>query len=306
MFHDATEFSVLIGGSAGGGKTKSLQELSGERTRIMNQIKAAKQYATSTAQNIAGFASLSNITSALPAGGAITGGALLAGLQQDLAKIRKFNDAIQRLIKLGLNKNILQQIIAAGPDQGLRLAEALLSGPASDINKINQTERQILKVSNSLGREAANAMYDTGKYAGKGFLSGLEHQQKAIEKLMERIAEGMIRTLRKKLGISSPSMVAHWHGLMFAQGLANGIDQGSHLVDEATGRLAGRMQFRPGGGGGGGRGGDLNVHIDVHVPGGFVGSNQELTVALAKAVQPALLQLQKRNPVNQQSPRHAV
>ncbi len=131
-------------------------------------------------------------------------------------------------------------------------------------------------------------MYDTGKYAGQGFLSGLEHQEKAIQRLMERIAAGMIKTLRRKLGISSPSMIAH-------------------LVGAATGRLAGAMSLRPGGlGGGGARGGDLNVHIDVHVPGGYIGSNQELTVALAKAVQPALLQLQKRNPLNQLSTRQAV
>ena len=75
------------------------------------------------------------------------------------------------------------------------------------------------------------------------------------------------------------------------------------LVEGAGGRLAGAVSFRHGafGAGGAHRGGDINVKIDVHVPNGFVGSHQELAVALAKQVQPALLQLQRRNPLNQLS-----
>lgn len=283
-----------------------LAGLADERQKIFKRIAAARKFAQSTTQSLDQYAGVTNVVSNLQnANAPVTGRSILQGLQADLAKIKQFGDAIAKLRKLGLDKSMLAQIIAAGPDQGLQIAQALLDGPASELKKINQTEARIHQVSHNIGRSAADAMYDSGKYAGKGFLTGLEHQEKAIKALMERIAEGMIRTLRKRLGISSPSAVAHWHGLMFAQGLAKGIDDGRAIVEGATGRLGDSMRLRGGGLGHHRGGGDMHVHIEVHVPGGYIGSNQELTVALAKAVQPALLQLQRRNPLSQTS-RQAV
>lgn len=286
---------------------KRLEGLAVERQGILDQIKKAQKYALTTQQNVVSWAGLANIQSAIPSGGAVTGGTLLAGLQADLAKIKQFNAVITKLHKLGLSKALLNQIIQAGPDNGLQMALAILAGPISQIRQLNQTETQIQQGAKALGQASANAMYDTGKYAGQGFLSGLEHQQKAIERLMERIARGMIRTLRRELGISSPSMVAHWHGLQFALGLARGLDDGQRFIDAAMGRMSGSVSLRPGGLHHAGRGGgDIYVTIKVDVPGGFIGSNPELSAAIAKAVQPALLRLQKQNPVDQLRARQAV
>jgi TP901 family phage tail tape measure protein len=265
-----------------------LQALATKRAAILKTITTAEKYATTTASNVESWASLSNAVAAVPTGGGISGAGLLSSLQGDLATINQFNAAIKKLARLGLNKNLLNQIIQAGPADGLQIAQALLSGPAGQINQLNSTEAQIVTASNSLGKQAANAMYDTGKYAGQGFLSGLEQQQKAIENLMKKIADAMVKRLKAELGISSPSTVAHWHGLMFAAGLAQGIDDGRGLVTSATGRLAGSMSLsRLGGasGGGAGGGGDVHVNINVQVPGWVVGP----------VVQKALLQLEGRN-----------
>lgn len=167
-----------------------LQNLANKRAAILKTIAAAKQYAIQTTQNVESFAGLSNIISAMPAGSAITSAGLEAGLRTDLATIKKFNDAIRKLSKLGLNKNILNQIVQAGPADGLQIAEALLNGPVSEIRAMNATERQITSQATAIGKESADAMYDAGKDAGKGFLSGLEHQQKQIEKLMEKDRQG--------------------------------------------------------------------------------------------------------------------
>ena len=280
-----------------------LQALATQRATILKTITTAEKYATTTTQNVESWASLSNAVSGLPQGGGISGAGLLTSLQTDLATIKQFNAAIKKLADLGLNKTLLDQIIQAGPTDGLQIAQALLDGPVSTIKQISQTEKQIVSASTSIGQVAANAMYDTGKNAGRGFLKGLEDQQKAIEKLMAKIADAMISRLKKDLGISSPSTVAHWHGLMFAQGLANGLDDGSGLVDAAMHRLTGPMQSAKipalSSLGGGGATGDTHINIDVHVDNGFIGSDAQFLAALAPVVQKALLQLEGRNPLAQ-------
>ncbi|HET9893707.1 MAG TPA: phage tail tape measure protein [Streptosporangiaceae bacterium] len=288
------------------GDNRKLDRLANQRNAILKKISEARKYASATKSNIISYASLSNIASAIPDGGAVTGGALLAGLRQDLSQIRKFNDAIRKLAKLGLNKNLLNQIIQAGPADGLAMAEALLDGPVSQIRQLNKTETQITTAAGQLGKTAAEAMYDTGKYAGKGFLAGLEAQRKAIEQLMDKIAKSMIAVLRKELGIGSKSSGGHKHGRKFAQDIADGIKDGASLVDDAVRNLARGAIFRPRGLGALAAGGSVNVYyqVDVHIPFGYVGNIEELAHALGPVVQKALLQLQEKNPINVLGKRH--
>jgi len=255
-----------------------LKELAGERDRIVARINVAKQYAANVRQNTIGYAPITGIASNITqGGGTLTAHGLLSGLKLDLAKIRQFS-------------------------------LALIDGPQSQIKALNRTEGAIQNTAHNLGRELADAMFDAGEQAGKGFLSGLKHQEHAIDVLMAKIDKTMVDRIRKELGIKSPSSVAHWHGLMFAQASLMGWTRAGIWLMRLPVGCRGRVRVRHGafGHGGGGQGGDINVKIDVHVPGGFVGSNQELSVALAKQVQPALLQLQRRNPLDQLATRQAV
>jgi len=288
-----------------------LQADATRRAAILKTIATAEKYATSTASSVTSWAGLSNVVSGMPSGSVITSQGLEAGLQADLAKIQKFNADIRRLSRLGLNRNLLNQIIQAGPDSGMQIAEALLNGPVSEIGQLNKTETQITAGATALGQQAANAMYDSGKYAGQGFLSGLEHQQKAIEALMARIAKAMVDRIRRELGIHSESTVAHWHGLMFAQGLASGMDAGRPLVDAAAKRLAGAAGFALAGrsGAAAGSGGTVTIENHYHVgpfnlASGFALANDaHLLTMLEPVVQKAVLQLEQRNPTSQTTTR---
>lgn len=248
----------------------SLMFLAAARKRILTEIANARKYAASTEQSALQFASLGNVVSGLQQGQKLTGGTLLSGLHAELAKIRKFNGAIRRLARLGLDKALLQQIIAAGPDRGLQMAEAILSGPANEIGRLDATERHIQRASASLGVTAENEMYGAGRDAGRGLIRGLEAQASAIRRLMERIARDMVRTLKRELGISSPSTVAHYHGEMFAAGIASGIDAGRLRAVAAAQRLARSVAVAGAprgavlaGAGGYGAGGTVRVEIDL-------------------------------------------
>lgn len=286
------------------GDNAKLRTLGNERNELLKKIAEARKYASQTASNTESWAGLANVASNIPSGGAVTGGALLAGLQRNLATIRRFNSALKRLARLGLDKNLLNQLIQAGPDAGLQMAEALLDGPVSQIKALNQTQTAINQAATQLGRTGAEAMYDSGAAAGKGFLSGLEAQRKHIEKLMADIAKSMVRVLRKELGIKSPSTVAHQHGFDFIRGLANGLRDGRPLVDAAMLDVTKSMSLRPGGlAGAGALGGSgartINLTVKVEANGIMMGTPEELAVELGHVLQPVLIQLENRNPTPQ-------
>jgi hypothetical protein len=178
-----------------------LQALATRRQGLLATIKAADAYAATTSQNTQQWAGLSNVASSTTSGGMVYSGNLLAGMQANLAAIRQFGAAIKKLAKMGLRKDLLDQIVQMGPASGLQVALALIDGPAKVIAEMNATEKQIVSGSNALGQAAANAMFDSGKQAGKGFLSGLQAQEHAVTAMMDRAAVSMVKTMRRELGM---------------------------------------------------------------------------------------------------------
>jgi hypothetical protein len=58
-------------------------------------------------------------------------------IQKLLTKTRSFAGNITQLSNMGLNSDLLQQVIAAGPVAGSRLAAALVGGGAGLISQLN-------------------------------------------------------------------------------------------------------------------------------------------------------------------------
>jgi TP901 family phage tail tape measure protein len=213
-----------------------LQSLATKRAKIAATIATAEKYATTVAGNVASGAQLTSLQSA--AGGVIDGAGIVSGLQGQLTAIRQFAHDITRLKAMGLGTALLGQIIDAGPVQGDQLAQALITSGASGIQQANAAQAAITKTANSLGKTAADEMYDSGKQAGKGFLSGLKAQQASITKLMEAIAKSMVATLKKELGIHSPSKITYGIGEFTGIGIEEGLLSRVRHVEGAASRLA--------------------------------------------------------------------
>lgn len=277
-----------------------LQTLATQRAKIAADIKTADTYATTTASNTESWAGISNITSSMTTGGMTYSGNILAGMKADLTSINQFNTALKKLAKLGLSKNLINQIVQMGPSTGLQVAQSLLDGPVSVIKSMNTTQAAITTGSNALGATAADAMYDSGSAAGKGFLSGLEAQQKNITALMSKIASSMVTTIKKELKISSPSQVTAEHGKMVAAGLAQGMETGIPLVTSAATRMAraavpsaGAITGAAGGAGGGRQ--QITINLTVN---GFIGTSQQLVTEIYNKLQEEALQHNRRNGTN--------
>lgn len=161
--------------------------------------------------------------------------AITETLRAERDQARKFADAVEKLRKRGLNDTTLQQIVAAGPEDGLRTAEEILKGGRSGIDEINTLTKQLSNAGNRLGQSAADSMYKAGIQTAEGLIKGLEKEEKRIERLMARIADTMVNRIKKQLKIKSPSQVfAEEVGAPIGQGIAAGMLSAEDQVLAAT------------------------------------------------------------------------
>lgn len=201
-------------------QNKALQALAKQRDTIAVKIAQAKVFAAETTANASSFASLTSLpNSGLPFGA----DGILNGLQARLGQLQAFSKNLEILGKRGLSKALIGQIIAAGPDQGAPYAAALVKATDAQLKSINATQAQIGKATSAYGNAAADAMFDAGAMAGKGFLTGLVAQESAIVKALASLAKKVQKTLKVELKISSPSKVADQLGRFFGGGFEGGI-----------------------------------------------------------------------------------
>lgn len=250
-------------------QTKKLLDAAAKRDKVAAQIAAAKTFASDVTKNAREGAALGALGMDAEQ---VTAGGIKAGLAQKLAQMKTFTNYIGILARQGLSRDLLRQILNMGPEAGYAYASALVGADKATFNSINSLQKQLNTSSTALGNLGADALYDSGKQAGKGFLAGLAAQQKDIEKLMVDIAKGMQAAIKKALGIKSPSTVMARLGAYSTQGLALGLTSALPHVDRAMNAMTGRMTglvtgARPvlGRAAVAGAGGTvINVQVDVH------------------------------------------
>lgn len=199
---------------------ESLAALAKQRDDLVQRLAAAKEAAKKIAGDAAEWASITGIQ--LPETGG-SAGDLSAGLKSRAQAIKEFAANIQTLAKRGLNKATLKQIIDAGVEQGGSLAEMLVGAPGSEIKAINAAQKQIDNMSKKLGKAGADALYDVGKKAGAGYLTGLQDSLKKLDAEMTKIVTALVKAIKKELKIKSPSQVMADIGVQTIAGLASGI-----------------------------------------------------------------------------------
>ncbi len=222
-------------------QTKKLLDLAKKRDSIAARIATAKKYAgelTSSAREGAGLGNLGMEPEQVTAGG------IKAGLAGKLAQIKQFTKYLGELGKRGLNKNLLRQILNMGPDAGYAYANALAGADKATFNQINSLQAQVDTSTTKLGQVGADLMYDSGKNASKGFLTGLLSQEKELKATMTKVAKVMQDSLREALGIKSPATKVVPDGINTTRGVAVGVIKGLPYIDQAMDTVAGRIAGR--------------------------------------------------------------
>lgn len=224
---------------------KKLESLAKQRESIAEKIKQANEFAAQTTQAALQAFSLQNLARS---GGGTQG--LIDGIDAAVTKIKTFNRQVNELAKRGLRKDLLSQIIGLGPDQGAALATQLSKASDAQLDDLNEAQKQLAAASKKLGKDSADVLFDAGGQAAKGFLAGLKAQQKDVEDLMLQLAKGMAKSIRKALGIKSPSKVFRQIGRYTMDGLEVGVDDRMRNVARTAVAAAGALTDPFGGTGG--------------------------------------------------------
>uniref|UniRef100_A0AAU7GXF6 Tail length tape measure protein n=1 Tax=Streptomyces phage Kamino TaxID=3158857 RepID=A0AAU7GXF6_9CAUD len=182
-------------------------------------LKTAKSdYAASIAQKIVDAANVTNME------GGFNG--IVTSLKMQVEQAKHFADVLAKLKKLGLNQEMFDQLAQAGPEAGMAAAEALANAGKAGVNQVNELEKQLAAAAGKVGKTASDVMYDNGIHMAEGLVKGLEKQANAIENQMIKIADSMVKAIKKALGIHSPSRVMKALGVWVGKGLSKGLDKG--------------------------------------------------------------------------------
>ncbi|MFI8535327.1 phage tail protein [Streptomyces aquilus] len=214
--------------------TKVSSSLEKARSKLDDLKSSAAQLKESIASSIMSNAGI--VTQAPQEGFALSAQDVLNNMTAQVSRSLTFSNQLEQLKKRGLSADLLEQIGAAGVDQGGATAAALVGASDATIKQLNAQQKQLKKSANAAGSAVADSMYGAGIKAAEGLVKGLEKKQKAIEAAMLRIAKSMEKAIKKALGIKSPSTVMAKLGDYTALGYAQGIDRSSkHALIAARG-----------------------------------------------------------------------
>lgn len=214
---------------------KHLDQLNDKYDTYTQKIKDAQQALTDAKKTRDDYnKSITDEFSALPS---IDANTTATSYEKDLAtqieKTKEFSNALQRLRKMGLNDTAYKDLLSKGIS-ALPFVNDLLSQGQNGVNEINSLDKQLATVAASLGKTASSQLYDAAVHSAEGLVKGLQSQQKAIQKQMDTIADAMVKSIKKKLGIKSPSTVFAEVGGYSAEGVAVGLSEMSGVVAKAA------------------------------------------------------------------------
>jgi phage-related protein len=160
----------------------------------------------------------------------------IQALKNQADAITAYQSTLDQLRQLGLDDATYQKLLKEGPvDQ--QFASQLLAGGKDAVSSLDELDSRLMKVSGTLATNAAHNLYQAGVDAAQGLVNGLENRKSHVRKIMEDIAEEMLRAIKSKLKIKSPSEVFAEIGSLAMDGMAEGFSDSDALkesVDQAA------------------------------------------------------------------------
>ncbi|WP_086765329.1 phage tail tape measure protein [Streptomyces bobili] len=224
--------------------TKKLLKFASQEEKVAARLKAAQKSLTEyiaardklAADVKKGVLDAANITTQTGSEGN-SAESILDSLRANRRAAEKFAADLAKLRAKGVRADLIAQIAQAGVAQGSSAAAALAHASANQIKQINSEQSALVKAAGNAGSTAGNAMYGAGIQAAQGLVRGLQSQQKAIERQMLTIARSMSKSIKRALGIKSPSRVMAAVGAYTAEGLRRGIESGRTAVNRSMSSL---------------------------------------------------------------------
>lgn len=224
------------------------------------------------------------ISSAQIASAESVGGVVLK-LRTAVAYAAQFAAAVTKLRSLGADATTIDQLVQAGPEQGLKLAEQMIATGKGGVAQIASLQGQLASAGAKVGNAGADALYAAGIRAADGLVAGLKAREKQLAAQMQRLAATMAAAIKKALKIKSPSQVFAEVGDYSGQGLVVGLQRQYGAVRSAAADMVGQVGAQrartstlaaasPSSGGG----------VVIHLHGAVVGDEAHLARTVTAAI----------------------
>jgi hypothetical protein len=149
----------------------------------------------------------------------------IASLSNADDQVGVFTNTLDTLQGMGLNQETYQQLLDIGPAaQGF--ADALVKLGPDAIAGINAADSDLRNAAAVLAQHGADEMYKTGIDTAQGLVDGLKVQIPAAVKTAEDLARAIVKAIKKRLRIKSPSRVLMEIGELTTEGLGIGLESG--------------------------------------------------------------------------------
>lgn len=147
--------------------------------------------------------------------------------------VGKFSSSLDTLQGMNLNQDTYKQLLDIGPAaQGF--ADALIKLGPDGVNAINAADTDLRNASGTLAEHATTEMYGVGVSIVQGLIDGLEKDRLKVTAKAIELASLIVRKIKNKLGIKSPSQVFEEIGGYVVEGFAQGLTSSTAATDAAT------------------------------------------------------------------------
>lgn len=157
-------------------------------------------------------------------------------LEKQIVDTQVFNAQLKKLAQLGLNDTLYKDIVSKGVD-AMPFATQILNTGKNGVNQLNTLQKALDKSAKSVGYTASQNLYQAGVDSANGLLKGLQSKQKAIDKLMQKIAKSMVTSIKRTLGIKSPSKEFAKVAVWSAEGLVKGFEESAPMTANAADKV---------------------------------------------------------------------
>lgn len=153
-------------------------------------------------------------------------------LRERLGAMRDFLGNIKKLRKLGLDEGLLEEMLAAGPEQAGEVAAQLADGGKAMVGEVNTLQDAVTRVADELGEYGADEFYQAGVDTAQAQVDGLTDQLSRIEAAAEEMGEAIFETIRPWAQEMEDA------GKSTGSGLVNGLAEGTAGLPDLMGALA--------------------------------------------------------------------
>lgn len=149
-------------------KTEAVEALKSSLSEAERKLEQARDKFNSFKDAISG-----SISGIINFGKAAENENFLAGLTEQAEAATNFADRVKTLIQMGLSEAAIQEVLKAGNEAGLSIADQIISGGSTVVNQVNTLVASVTSVAEQVGIFGAEAFFQAGVVQGQALVEGI-------------------------------------------------------------------------------------------------------------------------------------